>query len=292
VIREARTEFTLIKGSGYTGNQVSLQADGLGIQWGYHDVPVLTRGDVREGVILARLGSGPAVHCNGHVMAGGLLYYAPGSEFQGRTAGPVGWVSLSVGGLKELAATLAPGLELASPGGPRPAEATSGPVQALRGALRDVRRAVELGSLALADPVALRALTTDLGTAMVRVIAGLASRSRAMRLAECSALVRLAEDFVRAGYHQPMSVPDLCAAVGASEARLREAFLRIYGVGPSRYMRLRRFHLVRRRLLNTTQEASTVSAAAASLGFFEFGRFAGEYRQLFGELPSHTPRLS
>jgi AraC-like DNA-binding protein len=61
-------------------------------------------------------------------------------------------------------------------------------------------------------------------------------------------------------------------------------------VNPANYLRLRRLHLVRRKLTTTRREECTVSAAAASLGFFEFGRFAGEYRAMFGELPSQTQR--
>jgi AraC-like DNA-binding protein len=82
-----------------------------------------------------------------------------------------------------------------------------------------------------------------------------------------------------------VSVPELCAALGASEARLREAFQRIYGTGPSSYLRLRRLQLVRRKLRTTRREECTVSAAASSLGFYELGRFAGEYRKVSGSCP-------
>jgi transcriptional regulator GlxA family with amidase domain len=36
----------------------------------------------------------------------------------------------------------------------------------------------------------------------------------------------------------------------------------------------------------------TVGRAAAEVGFFQFGRFAGSYRQAFGELPSATLRAA
>ena len=47
-------------------------------------------------------------------------------------------------------------------------------------------------------------------------------------------------------------------------------------------------HLARRALRENAPTATTVTEIATRFGFWQFGRFAGEYKSLFGELPSTT----
>jgi AraC family ethanolamine operon transcriptional activator len=57
---------------------------------------------------------------------------------------------------------------------------------------------------------------------------------------------------------------------------------------PARYLRILRLNAARRALLSG--RAGSVTAAATDFGFFHFGRFARDYRGLFGEAPSETMR--
>jgi AraC family ethanolamine operon transcriptional activator len=69
---------------------------------------------------------------------------------------------------------------------------------------------------------------------------------------------------------------------------VRNAFQSLYHVSPIRFLHLRRLHQVRRALRRNAQ--TSVTEVALRFGFGNLGRFAVEYRRLFGESPSQTLR--
>jgi AraC-like DNA-binding protein len=98
------------------------------------------------------------------------------------------------------------------------------------------------------------------------------------------------EEAVAAHRGQPLHIPGLCAAVGASERVLRARCAEFLGMSPSRYLRLRRLRLARSELTNVDSAVSSVAETAKRYGFDELGRFAGMYRSVYGETPSTTLR--
>jgi AraC family ethanolamine operon transcriptional activator len=85
-------------------------------------------------------------------------------------------------------------------------------------------------------------------------------------------------------------VAELAAAGEVSERTLRTVFNECFGVGPVRYLQLRRLHQVHRALRAAEPEAVSVCDTLARYGEWEIGRFASCYRRLFGERPSETLR--
>jgi len=87
-----------------------------------------------------------------------------------------------------------------------------------------------------------------------------------------------------------LSVAELAAGVGVSERTLRDAFQECFGMGPTRYLKLWRLIQVRRVFQNIDSSESNVTKIATRCGLWELGRFAKDYRLLFGELSSETLR--
>jgi AraC-like DNA-binding protein len=96
------------------------------------------------------------------------------------------------------------------------------------------------------------------------------------------------EEFLEANPNSPLYLTEVCAAVGVAERTLRFACEEHVGMGPIRYLNLRRMHLVRRALVRALPSTVTVTRIATDHGFWELGRFAVAYRTLFGEMPSET----
>jgi AraC-like DNA-binding protein len=95
------------------------------------------------------------------------------------------------------------------------------------------------------------------------------------------------EEFLEANPNTPLYLTEVCAAIGVAERTLRAACEEHVGMGPVRYLNLRRMHLVRSALLRA-DNSTTVTRIATDHGFWELGRFSVAYRQLFEESPSVT----
>ncbi|WP_095056189.1 helix-turn-helix transcriptional regulator [Pseudomonas sp. Irchel s3f7] len=87
---------------------------------------------------------------------------------------------------------------------------------------------------------------------------------------------------------QPIRLSELCRDADVSERTLRSIFREIFGVGPNRYLHIRRLHLVRVALSMANPETDSVSLIALRFGFSDSGRMASDYHRLFGEYPSKT----
>ena len=98
------------------------------------------------------------------------------------------------------------------------------------------------------------------------------------------------EEFLAAHPDRPLYLTEICAGIGVAERTLRAACEEHLGMGPIRYLTLRRMHLVRRALQQADPSKSTITRIVTDHGFWELGRFSVAYRKLFGESPSETLR--
>ena len=98
------------------------------------------------------------------------------------------------------------------------------------------------------------------------------------------------KEFLESHPDRPLYLTEICAAIGVAERTLRAACEEHLGMGPIRYLSLRRMHLVRRALLRADPSRATVTRVATDHGFWELGRFSVAYRALFRESPSDSLR--
>lgn len=103
-------------------------------------------------------------------------------------------------------------------------------------------------------------------------------------------LVRKAEGFVRDCANSDLRLDSLCQATHSHPRTLERAFRNVHGVGPKRFITVRRLSLARQDLLMPAPERRSVTDIAMHWGFSHLSRFAAEYFALFMESPSATLR--
>jgi transcriptional regulator GlxA family with amidase domain len=102
--------------------------------------------------------------------------------------------------------------------------------------------------------------------------------------------MRRFNEYLEAHSGRPLYITEICAGIGVAERTLRASCEEHLGMGPIRYLTLRRMHIVRRALQRADSSNSTVTRIVTDHGFWELGRFSVAYRELFGESPSETSR--
>jgi AraC-like DNA-binding protein len=140
----------------------------------------------------------------------------------------------------------------------------------------------------IANPDAARGLEQALVDAMVACLSNGEVRQDQSAQRRHSLIMRRFHRAVEESADQPLYLPELCTEIGVSDRTLRVCCQEQLGMSPKRYLLLRRMHLARRALRDSAPGTTTVTEIATQYGFWQFGRFAGEYKALFGEAPSAT----
>lgn len=103
------------------------------------------------------------------------------------------------------------------------------------------------------------------------------------------ATARLACDYIATRMAEPLTVLEVCRALGISRRTLQSSFQGVLGVSPHQYLHAVRLNGLRR-ALRAAPAGASVLALAADWGFWHPSSCAAEYRRMFGELPSITLR--
>jgi len=108
-------------------------------------------------------------------------------------------------------------------------------------------------------------------------------RSRSTSVAMTKAL-----EYVRGQQWGGTTVEDLAIAADVTSRTLLRMFRQQLGMGPASYLKMRQLNIVRRALRGKIGSSSKITNIMSEHGVTEFGRFASEYKALFGERPSDT----
>jgi AraC-like DNA-binding protein len=98
------------------------------------------------------------------------------------------------------------------------------------------------------------------------------------------------EALIEANPDRALFMTEVCEAIGVTARTFYNCCKHDLGMSPHRYLSMRRLHQARWALRTADPANTTVTEVATHYGFWELGRFATIYRELFRELPSETLR--
>lgn len=236
---------------------------------------------------------GPSLLADGlEVDPTSILRHSKAHEFHQRSFGSAnfGAISLAVDDMAAVGEAMA-GLDFTPPRDAMlvtPPSAAMAKLQRLHAAAgRLAKEAPEI----IANPDAARGLEQTLIEAMVGCLSRGEERESGLAAGQHVVVMRRFRRVLEENPEEPLYIPDICNRIRVSDRTLRLCCQEHLGMSPKRYLLLRRMAFVRRALHAAAPNAATVTDVATRYGFWQLGRFAVEYRSLFGESPSTTLQL-
>ena len=128
----------------------------------------------------------------------------------------------------------------------------------------------------IANPDAARGLEEALIEAMMGCLACRENRESTVAQGQHAIVMRRFRRVIEENPEQSLYIPEICKAIRVSDRTLRLCCQEHLGMGPKRYLLLRRMHLAQRALRAAVPEATSVTDIATRYGFWQLGRFAVE----------------
>jgi AraC-like DNA-binding protein len=99
--------------------------------------------------------------------------------------------------------------------------------------------------------------------------------------------VEKARSFIAVNLHEDINLGEIAKSAGVCPRLLQKAFSQHCGCSPMQFLTQTRLHRIRQDLEQATSSLK-ITDVMMRYGFIQGGKFAKEYRQLFGENPSET----
>jgi AraC-like DNA-binding protein len=287
------------KGRGaFEGNFTFVGLNSGTLQYGYIKLPHVGKGAsmINRVGFLIRLDLRGEWICRGQSMdPRTIIYFPPRAEYQDVVPGNSSWAFVSFE-RETLERELLDRPGESSPLGSQGTHLflpTQEAFEILRRRLKAVYAAVSTDPTLLDVPEARRGVEESVLSVLANAL-GSASRIRPASdsAALRSRLARQLDAYLSANTRDTVYLSDLCSVTGVSERTLRTVFQEHFGMSPVQYLKVRRMHHVRRALRRADSDRNTVQGVANRYGIWHLGRFAAEYRSLFGESPAETLKKS
>ncbi|MBZ9558543.1 MULTISPECIES: helix-turn-helix domain-containing protein [unclassified Modicisalibacter] len=140
------------------------------------------------------------------------------------------------------------------------------------------------------DPVLEKRIEDTLMAVLLDLFLQANGEKRRNELAVSTYLVKRSQELALADPQRPLSVLDLCEQLHVSRKTLQNSFQRVVSMRPVEFLRSIRLNAVRRQLMASSADESSVGDVAYAMGFRHLSHFSASYYTLFGEYPSETPR--
>jgi AraC-like DNA-binding protein len=294
-VRAAEVEVLVTSKGDFRAELTKIDLHRLWLQRGHESLPRVFHSSVSAKrapiVFLASTDQAGIQHSGMDVSPSDLIVDGLGSTHHIRSWGPSHWGAMSLTPDDLAAASHAlSGRELTVPSVTHLVRPSAPLMSRLLNLHANAERLAKTTPDILAKPEVARAVEQALVDAMVRcLIEGTPVGMRAGGYHHSRVIVRF-EELLAANAGRPLYLAEICAALGVSERTLRVCCQEHLGMGPVRYLWLRRMHFARRALFLANPGTTTVTDIATELGFWELGRFSVAYRTLFGEPPSASLR--
>jgi AraC-like DNA-binding protein len=293
-IRQGTVELTITERGHFAAKVTRIDLHRLWMQRFSDNLPRIAHAvlNPRRAVIEFPTQPGPCQLWGGHELgASSIMRYGEGQDQFQRSYGlaGIGAMSLPVEDMVSVGATIA-SCDLTPPKDAvtvTPAPQAMARLQRLHSA---AARLAEDAPEVIAHPEAARGLEQALMEAMVDCLASREVHENTLTQGQHAIVMRRFRRLVEENPEQPLYIPEISKAIRVSSRTLQACCQEHLGMGPKRYLLLRRMHLAHRALRGAAPDTASVTEIATRYGFWQLGRFAVEYQSLFGESPSATLR--
>jgi AraC-like DNA-binding protein len=222
---------------------------------------------------------------------GEIMLHGRGERLHQRTRSPCSWGFISLTPTAFAAACeTATGNALGLPELGRVLRPAPGDRKRLVRVHRDVVHLAETQPRILGHPEVVRAMEQELESALMSCLANCQVRPETGAMRHASEIMARFEDLLAGHPDQKLQFSEMCRVLDVTVRSMYSYCKAFLGVGPQKYMLLRRLHLVHAAILRSEGQSTRVAEFARNAGFTQLGRFAAHYRAAFGETPSATLR--
>jgi AraC-like DNA-binding protein len=293
-IRAANVELTLTGRGQFAAQLIRIDLHRLWMQRAFDNLPRISHPTNIAGraIVSFRTRPGPSLLTDGlEMQPTNIVRHSEGGSYYRRSSGRAAYasMSLSVTDVASLGAAIAD-VDLTPPKDPQvhtPSPSAMAKLQRLHAAAGEL---AEHAPEILTNPDAAHGLERALIEALVGCFTARPRSQNSLAQGQHAIVMRRFRRVVEENPEQPLYIPEICKAIRVSSRSLQACCHEHLGMGPKRYLVLRRMSLARRALREAASDATSVTDIATRFGFWQLGRFAVEYQSLFGESPSATLR--